>query len=74
MDMAAVLREVNHWPIEERLRLVEAIWDRMIESGADPELTESQRKELDRRLEALDFNPDDVIPWESVQEFVRRPR
>jgi putative addiction module component (TIGR02574 family) len=74
MDMTAVLRAVDAWPVEERLRLVEAIWERIIETGAEPELTEAQRVELDRRLAALETTPADVVPWEAVQEYVRRPR
>jgi putative addiction module component (TIGR02574 family) len=74
MDMTAVLREVESWPVEERIQLVEAIWERIIETGAEPELTEAQRAELDRRLAALEAAPEDVVSWEAVQEYVRRPR
>ncbi len=30
--------------------------------------------ELDRRLVSLDANPEEAIPWEYVQHYVRRPR
>lgn len=72
MDLTAVLQEVDAWPVEERLRLVEVIWDRLLDAGAEPQLTETQRVELDRRLAALDANPEDVVPWEAIQQFVRR--
>jgi putative addiction module component (TIGR02574 family) len=71
MDLTAVLRAVDSWPVEERLRLVEAIWERIIETGAEPELTEAQRVELDRRLAALEAVPEDVVPWEAVQEYAK---
>ena len=74
MDMATVLREIDGWPMEDRLRLVEQVWDRLIEAGGEPALTQAQREELDRRLDALQGHPDEVIPWGEVQAHVRRPR
>jgi putative addiction module component (TIGR02574 family) len=74
MDITTILHEVDSWPVEERIRLVQAVWDRIVESRAEPELTPAQRAELNRRLAALEAAPDDVIPWEVVQEEVRRPR
>ena len=74
MDLTTVLQEVDSWPVEERLRLMEAVWDRLVDTGEAPELTGPQRAELDRRMAALDSNPDDVIPWDQVQEHLRRPR
>jgi putative addiction module component (TIGR02574 family) len=74
MDLQTVLQEVDSWPVEERLRLVEAVWDQLLDAGVQPELTEAQRAELDRRVAALAANPEDVVPWEDVQRFLRRPR
>jgi putative addiction module component (TIGR02574 family) len=74
MDMASVLREVDSWPVEERIRFIQTVWDRMIDSGDEPELTDAQRAELDRRLAALDALPEDVIPWDAVQQHLSRPR
>ena len=33
----------------------------------EPELTEEQEAELDRRLDEDDAAPDDVVPWEEVK-------
>lgn len=74
MDVATVLREVDSWPVEQRLRLVEALWDSIVDAGELPELTDAQRVELDRRMAELDANPQDVVSWEAVQQFMRRPR
>jgi putative addiction module component (TIGR02574 family) len=74
MDVSMVLREVDSWSVDERLRLAEALWDRIAEAGETPQLTEAQQSELDRRLTALDANPGDVVPWEAVEQHVRRPR
>jgi putative addiction module component (TIGR02574 family) len=74
MDLNAVLTEVDAWPVEDRLRLMEEIWDRLVDRGYEPELTEELKAKLDRRLDALDANPDDVTTWEAIKEHARRPR
>lgn len=38
----------------------------------DFELTDAQKRELDRRLAAYEANPDDVIPWETVRKEMWR--
>lgn len=74
MDLPAVLREIGTWPVNERIRLVEAVWEGILDAESEPPLTDAQRAELDRRLAALEASPDDVVSWEAVQEHVRRPR
>ena len=49
---------------EERLRLLEKIWDSL--SDDDVPLTAAQRAELDRRLDELDREGPTGIPWEEV--------
>ncbi len=52
-------------PRDERLALVQALWDSIAADG--PHLTDGQRAELDRRIADDDANPDDGIPWEQVK-------
>ncbi len=67
MDFKAVLAEVQSWPAEDRLRLIEEVWDGVSEEGPQPELNDDLKDFLDRRVEALDRNPDAVVPWEVVE-------
>ena len=67
MELATVLREVDSWPVEDRLRLVQEVWDRIVDRGDGPELTEELGAELDRRLAEDEADPDDVVPWEEVK-------
>ena len=67
MDLKTVLTETDSWPVEDRLRLVHELWDRMIDQGFEPELTDEQKAELDRRLADDDAAPGDVVPWEDVK-------
>jgi putative addiction module component (TIGR02574 family) len=74
MDLATILREVASWPVDERLQLVEAVWDRIVDSGEHGELTSAQKAALDHRLSDLKAAPDDVLSWEEIAAYVRRPR
>jgi putative addiction module component (TIGR02574 family) len=56
---------------EERLSLLEELWDSL---AAEPEalpLTPDQRAELDRRLDDLDAEGPVGIPWDEVLSRIR---
>jgi putative addiction module component (TIGR02574 family) len=55
-------------PLEQRIRLIDALWESLAEDGYAPPLTLQQAEELDRRLAAHRQNPDDVIPWEAIKD------
>jgi putative addiction module component (TIGR02574 family) len=52
---------------DERIALVQEIWDMIAAEPHQPLLTEAQRQELERRAAEDDANPDDVVPWEQVK-------
>ena len=58
---------IDRLPIEERLVLVEEIWDSIAADSAAVPLTDAQRAELQKRIEDDDAHPDDVVPWEQVK-------
>ena len=55
-------KEILRLSISERIRLVEDIWDSIREVPEAVELTEEDKEELDRRLEAYRQNPNDGSP------------
>ena len=60
---------------EERLQLIEELWDSLSESPAAMPLSDAQRGELDRRLDDLERSGPSGIPWEEVLQQIRtRPR
>ena len=59
--------EIERLSIDERLELVEALWDSIASSAA---LTDAQREELDRRLTDYQQHPDDVTPWHEVETSI----
>ncbi|MDQ5846550.1 MAG: addiction module protein [Acidobacteriota bacterium] len=62
-----ILDTAKSLPLSERIELVEALWESIIQDGYEPELTTAQVEELDRRLAAHEKNPDDVVSWEAVK-------
>jgi putative addiction module component (TIGR02574 family) len=73
MDLKAVLTEVQTWPPEDRLRLIEEVWDGLSE-GLEFELTEELKDLLEHRLAALEADPGNVVTWDEIKAYVRRPR
>lgn len=57
-------------PVSERLQLVEDLWDSIAEVPEAIELSEEQRAELDRRLEAYHDDPESGSPWNEVKERI----
>ncbi len=57
---------------EEQLQLLEKIWDRLSQHPADVPLSDAQRAELDRRLDALEQDVKAGRPlgrsWSEVRE------
>jgi putative addiction module component (TIGR02574 family) len=58
---------IEHLSVQERIALVEEIWDSIAE---DTPLTEAQRLELDRRLKDHKNSPDDVVSWDVVKASI----
>ena len=61
------LDEVLKLPVSERIRIVEAIWDSIADSPEEVQLSDERKVELDRRLEALEKNPDAGSSWDEVR-------
>jgi len=55
----------------ERIQLVEDLWHSILAVPESVQLTEAQKQELDRRLDAYHQNPDAGSPWELVRERIR---
>jgi putative addiction module component (TIGR02574 family) len=58
---------IDKLSVEDRIALIQAIWDSIAAEPHPPLLTEAQRQVLERRLAAHEANPGDVIPWEQVK-------
>ncbi len=66
------LPDISELTKDERLELIERLWDSL---SSDPDaipLTRAQEEELDRRLDDLGRNGSQGIPWEQVVENIRK--
>ena len=52
---------------DQRLGLVQEIWESIADEPSTPPLDEAFCRELDRRIAEDDAAPDDAIPWEDVK-------
>ena len=61
---------IDRLSVDERLALVEDIWDTIATDSAALPLTNTQRAELDRRIAEHEARPEDVVPWEDVRTSI----
>lgn len=59
--------EAKKLPVDERIALVEEIWDSIAEDNGCFELTEAQKQELDRRIQWSQQNPQAGRNWEDMK-------
>ena len=66
--MNTALKTLQQLPVVERLQAVEDLWDSIAEDSQQPlGLSVEQRVELDERLDDMEVNPHDNLPWEPVR-------
>lgn len=68
MDLQTVLSEVGSWSVEDRIRLVQEVWEGIADDpSVAPGLTDELKAEVDRRLAAHAADPGAAVPWEIVE-------
>lgn len=60
--------------VEERLRLIELIWESLNAHAADIPISDEHRKIVEERMAEHERDPDDVITHEEALLMARRPR
>lgn len=60
--------------VAERVQLAEDIWDSLAASQEDIPVTDAQREELDRRLDAHARAPEAALPWDEVRGRLKKSR
>lgn len=64
------LDEILELSYEDRLVLVQIIWDSLASESESAALSDEHAAELDRRIAAYRANPGDVRSWDEVEERV----
>jgi putative addiction module component (TIGR02574 family) len=70
VDVARTIDELRALSVDDRLKVVEAVWDSLPEEVAGA-ASPQQHAELNRRLDAYEANPQDVLTWDQVLERLR---
>jgi putative addiction module component (TIGR02574 family) len=65
-----VLKEILKLPKEERIKLVETVWDSIEQEEKDAQLSDDQLSELRRRRAAYDAGNMPVYSWEEVRSSI----
>lgn len=69
-DASSLARSLT---VAERLALISGLWETVVlESGDTLEISDDERAELDRRIEAHERDPGSASPWNEVREHLRR--
>jgi putative addiction module component (TIGR02574 family) len=68
--MKASIQEFRQLPVSECIDLVQQLWDSIAEEAPAIALTAEQISELDRRLDALEAQPEGGTPWHIARERI----
>jgi putative addiction module component (TIGR02574 family) len=67
-----LLQEIQKLSLDERLELIDEIWETIGDDSEPQPFTSEQLSELDRRIADQRKNPQASIPWEKVVEELDR--
>jgi putative addiction module component (TIGR02574 family) len=70
--MSTQLSEILQLTVAERIQLAEDIWDSVAAFPEALPLTDAQKEELDRRLQAYAENPSEGISWDELKDRLRK--
>jgi putative addiction module component (TIGR02574 family) len=62
--------DVTGMSVAERIQFVEDVWDSIAEKPEQVELPETVKKELDKRIDAYQRNPEEGSPWKQVKKRI----
>jgi putative addiction module component (TIGR02574 family) len=82
MDITVTLDQIKTLDLNDRIQLVQAIWDSIADETGHPELTDADKQGLDdlrsvvdhRRIAEHDANPDNVLTWEELKASMQYSR
>ncbi len=72
--MSTVLKHALSLSVDDRLELIEEIWDSLVDTPEAIPVTDAQRRELARRRQAHSRNPTAAKSWGKVRAKLQRRR
>lgn len=71
MSVTEAVAAIATMSVEDRIRLVQDVWDSIPEDGhAPPDLSDAQKADLNRRLAELREHPERALTWEQIKARV----
>ena len=67
MSHTETINEIKSWSVDDRVELVNQIWDSIADDSGVPPITDSLRTELDRRIAVYEADPSNVVTWEQIE-------
>ena len=71
-DFASLFADASRLPVDERIHLIEALWDTVPEDSL-PSLSDEWLAEIEKRSAEYDSGAVATVPWENIRaEALRR--
>ena len=67
MSHTETINAIKSWSVDDRVELVNQIWDSIADDNGVPPITDSLRTELDRRIAVYESDPSNVVTWEQIE-------
>ena len=64
--------KIDKLNVEERLELIESLWESLVVDSSNIPVTDAQKKMLDERLDEIDAGDDAGIPWENLKARIKK--
>jgi putative addiction module component (TIGR02574 family) len=71
---AAQLEVILKLDVDERVRIVQAIWDSIAASNQARPPTDAERQVVESLIAEDEAAPDDVVPWAEARAMIRPRR
>ncbi len=65
------LESILKLSVEERLKLVQEIWDSIVIEIENSDISEEHKKIIDQRIQAHEKNSSDVVCWDDIARNVQ---
>jgi putative addiction module component (TIGR02574 family) len=72
--MGIQVSDILELSVAEKIRIVEEIWDSIAKDSDSFPLTDEERRELDRRLQAYHETPTEGIEWNQLKANLNRTK
>ncbi len=67
MSHSETLNAIKSWSVDDRVELVNQIWDSIADDSGVTKITDPLRAELDRRIAGYESDPINVVTWERIE-------